>query len=56
MKTGSTYKIVVDVNEKFLTFTGTIISEDEDFITFTDKFGTTLSYNKNKIVSFEEVR
>ena len=56
MKIGSQYKIVIIVDKKVLTFTGKIISEDDSFITFIDKFGATLSYNKNKIVSFEEIR
>lgn len=56
MKINSVYRIVVIIDNKVLTFTGKIISEDDQFITFTDKFGATLSYNKNKIVSFEEIK
>jgi len=55
MKIGESYKITVEVNGKLLTYTGKIISEDDDFVTFSDKFGTTFSYNKKNIVSMEEV-
>lgn len=56
MKLGDTYKITVEVNERLLTYTGKIISEDDNFITFIDKFGATLSYNKKNIISTEELR
>lgn len=55
MKIGSTYKIVVDINSRVLTFTGRITSEDERFISFIDRDGKLLTYNKDKIISFEEV-
>ena len=50
------YKIVVKVNERLLTYTGTIKEIDDNFITFSDKFNQTFSYNKSNIISFEEVR
>jgi len=56
MKIGDTYKIVVKVNERLLTYTGTIKEIDDNFITFSDKFNQTFSYNKSNIISFEEVR
>ena len=56
MNIGDTYIIRVDVEGRIFTYTGEIISEDEMFITFKDKYGKTFSYNKNKILSFEEVR
>lgn len=55
MKINSTYKIVIEVNERILTFTGKITSEDEKFISFIDRDGKSLTYNKDKIISFEEV-
>ena len=55
MNINETYIIRIEVNGKFLTYTGKIISEDANFITFEDKFGKKFSYNKNCIVSFEEV-
>lgn len=56
MKIGVSYKITIEINEKILTYTGRIISEDDSFITFEDKFGTTFSYNKNNIISAEELK
>jgi hypothetical protein len=55
MNIKETYIIRVDVDNKIFTYTGKIISEDNNFITFKDKYGTTFSYNKNKILSFEKV-
>lgn len=41
-------------NDRIFTYTGKIIQEDDIFVTFIDSFnGKTLSYNKNKILSFE---
>lgn len=54
MNIGDTYIIRVDVDNKLFTYTGKIISEDGTFITFKDKYGTTFSYNKIKIISFEK--
>ena len=56
MKLGESYKITVSVNERVLTYTAKIISEDETFITFTDKFNSTFHYNKNNIISVEEIK
>ena len=55
MKINEKYILVFEIEGKTLTFTGKILKEDEMFITFEDKFGKTLSYNKNKLVSFEEI-
>jgi len=55
MKINCSYKIVVEVDGRVLTYTGKIVSIDDDFITFIDKFGKTFSYNKNKIISTEEI-
>jgi len=49
------YKITILIGDKVLTYTGEIISEDDTFVTFVDKFGATFSYNKKNIVSAEEV-
>ena len=54
MKLGETYIIRIDVDGKIFTYTGKIISEDLNFITFIDKYGKTFSYNKLKILSFED--
>lgn len=55
MKIGSIYKIVIDINGKILTFTGKITSEDDMFLSFIDRDGVLLTYNKTKIISMEEV-
>lgn len=55
MEQDKTYIIRFEVNNKELVFTAKIISEDENFVTFLDKFGKTLTYNKKYLVSSEEV-
>ena len=55
MKLGVKYKITVEVNGRTLTFLGTIQKDEDGFVTFIDKYGSTLTYNKNFIISFEEV-
>lgn len=58
MEQNKTYIIRIDMgNGKLFTYTGKIISQDEMFVTFLDNYtGKTLSYNKTKVLSFEEVR
>ena len=53
-KINSSYIIVLNVLGKTLTYTCQIVSEDELFIKFIDKFGNEYSYNKSCIISFEE--
>jgi hypothetical protein len=56
LKIGSSYIIVFKIGEKPLTFHCKIISVDSDgFIEFEDKFGKKLCYNKNTIMSTEEL-
>lgn len=57
MELNKTYIIRVDVgNDKLFTYTATILKEDQLFITFIDRFSKKVfSYNKTKILSFEEV-
>jgi len=55
MKREVNYKIVVEVEGKILTFTAKDISEDDWSISFTDKFGKNLKYNKKNVISCEEV-
>ena len=50
------YIITLDIGGKILTYTGLITDVDEVFISFTDKFDKDFSYNKNNIVSYEEVK
>ena len=56
MKIKEKYKMVFMVGGVALTYTGTIIQEDDLFITFKDKFEKTLAYNKKNLISFEEVK
>ncbi len=50
-----TYIICFDILRKALTFTCTIQDDDENFVTFKDKFGKLLTYNKSNIISVEAV-
>ena len=51
-----TYKFCFNVAGKLLTFTGKIVEDSEHFITFLDKFDVELTYNKNNLVSSEEIQ
>jgi len=55
MEQDNTYIIRFDIAGKELVFTAKVISQDENFITFKDKFNKILTYNKKYIVSIEEV-
>lgn len=55
MELNRTYIIRILIDGRLLTYTGRIISEDNFFITFRDKFGKSVSANKNTIQSYEEV-
>ncbi len=54
MNIGDTYIIRVEIDSRTFTYTGKLLSEDSEFITFIDKYGKTWTYNKNKIISLEE--
>lgn len=56
MEIGGQYIIRIEVDGRFLVYTAKIISQDNMFLTFEDKFGKILTYNKSKIVSVEEVK
>jgi len=55
MKQNATYTIRIMAENRLLTYTGKILSEDTLFVTFLDRYNKTISVNKNNIVSFEEV-
>lgn len=55
MNIGDTYIIRIEVDGKLFTYTGKIISDEDGFITFIDKYNHTFSYNKTNIISFEVV-
>ena len=52
---GKLYKIVFQVGNQALGFTCEILNTDFDFVTFKDKFGKKLTYNKSNIISCEEI-
>ncbi len=56
MEQNKTYIIRVNVDERMFTYTAKIIFEDDDFITFIDKYDKEWTYNKSRIISFEEVK
>lgn len=51
-KKGKKYRFIL-VGDRF--YSGTIISEDKIMITIKDKFGETVSFGKQNIISMEEV-
>ena len=51
----SQYILVVQGNDRKLTYTCTITSLDETSISFRDKFGKEFSYRKDQILSSEKV-
>jgi hypothetical protein len=54
---GSRYILRFNVNGITLTYQGTIISLDEnDFVTFIDKYGKELCYNLKILISSEEIK
>jgi len=54
MELNKTYIIRVLINNNLLTYSGKILSEDDFFIEFLDRYGKKVSVNKNTIQSFEE--
>jgi len=56
MEQNRTYIIRLTIDGRLLTYTGKIISEDEHFVTFSDKFGKIISVNKKNIESYEELQ
>ncbi len=51
-----TYRLRIQVGNEALSYTGKIISIDDDgFFSFIDKVGITLSYNSKFLISSEEV-
>jgi len=56
MNINEDYIIRIEVEGRLFTYTGKIISDEDGFITFIDKYNQTFSYNKANIISFEGVR
>ena len=55
MNIGKTYIIRIEIDNRVLTYTGKIISNEKSFVTFIDKFGKTWTYNKKNIISLEAI-
>lgn len=53
LKIGSKYTLRFEINNKELVFTGIIKDDDGTIITFEDKYGKELSYNRCKLISAE---
>ncbi len=52
------YKVCFNIGGKILTYTCKVTensSKEDQFVTFIDKFGKQLTYNKLNIISVEEV-
>jgi len=56
LKIGISYKINLRIDNVNLTYNCKIIEQDDDSITFIDKFGSTFSYAKKYVVYAEEVK
>lgn len=50
-----TYIIRINLSNNILRFEGSNLEEDEFFLSFTDKFGRKLKYNKSTVVAVEEM-
>lgn len=55
LEIGHSYKIILKINNYTLTYTCVVTSVDENFISFTDKFGKEFTYNKNLIIQIERL-
>lgn len=55
LKIGNSYMIILKINNATLTYHCKIISEDEHFITFIDRYGKEFTYNKNLIIQIEKL-
>lgn len=56
LKIGHSYKIVISINRNLLTYSCKILSIDDNFISFVDKYDKEYSYNLNTIITFEEIK
>lgn len=55
IKIGKTYWMSILSGNDKLVYTGKIISIDNNFVTFIDKFKKRLTFNLKNVISFEEV-
>jgi len=55
LEIGHSYKITLKINNATLTYTCKITDIDDMFVSFLDKYNKKFTYNKNLILSFEEL-
>jgi len=55
LKVGSKYILRFKINEKELFYIATVIDDDGMIITFEDKYDKVYSYNKNLLLTAEEI-
>jgi len=53
---GNSYKIIVSIEGTLLTYKCKVISIDDNFVTFIDKFNKTYSYNLHNVIAIEEIK
>jgi len=55
LQKNTSYKILIDVNKRILTYICIIKEMDGEFITFVDDRGVEYSYNKKNVVSIVKI-
>ncbi len=55
LQIGHTYKLRIDTVSNSITYTATILKIQEGFVDIKDKYGKILTFNINKIISYEEL-
>ena len=55
LKKGILYKFNFNVDGRILTYSGKVISVEDGFLTFLDKFEKEIIYNLNTLVNVEEI-
>jgi len=53
LEIGSKYKLNFEVGGRILTYTGKIISCEDGFVVFLDKFNKEITYNLNSLINVE---
>ena len=56
LKVNNTYVLNFEIDNSNLTYTGKIIEVDNNFVTFIDKFGDTITYALSTLKSSKEIQ
>lgn len=56
LEVGKKYVLIFEMGKHLLTYTATIVSVDEMFVTFTDKFGKDYSFRISNLISYNEAK